>query len=276
MGSGPASTGMSRLAGGSVAGFAVGVLAGMVAILAVVAGLHLPTEPVAPPPDAHPAAPAPPPRRPGELLRVMPLGDSITVGVGSRLGSSYRAMLYARLRQAGLPVDFVGSQRSGTGKDPEHEGHGGWTVDRIAAAVETWLTVYQPDVILLHIGTNNITRGEPAPRIAAKLSALIDQIRAARPSAYVFVSEIVGSRVRAELVVGRRCNTLIRRAASGKGPLVRVVAQSTMGGEDLRDAHHPSDSGYAKMADNFYSALTQVFAEPRPARRALLAPGVPY
>ena len=46
-------------------------------------------------------------------IRVMPLGDSITYGVGSSALDSYRGDLFWRLARAGVPVDYVGSMRSG-------------------------------------------------------------------------------------------------------------------------------------------------------------------
>src|SRR5439155_9431122 len=83
-------------------------------------------------------------------VRVMPLGDSITFGVGSSTGSSYRAALWDRLvGQAGYAVDYVGSQRSGALPDTDNEGHSGWRIDQIASNVDGWLATYQPDVVLL-------------------------------------------------------------------------------------------------------------------------------
>jgi lysophospholipase L1-like esterase len=273
---GPASNGTDRLRAGAPAGFVVGAVAGLLAVvLLAFAGVSTSPEPapVRPPGDARSgqARPGDPPaRRPGGALRVMPLGDSITAGVGSRSGGSYRTALYDRLRGAGLDVDFVGSQRSGPGADPDHEGHGGWTVERITAEVDGWLAAYEPDVVLLHIGTNNVTRGEPPARIAGKLTALVDRIRAARPHTYVLVSQIVSSRVPAERVVGHRYNARILRIAAERGPFVWPVPQSTVTGGDLRDIHHPNDSGYLKMARNFYTALTRVLPAP-PATAPLAA-----
>src|SRR4051794_32872398 len=54
-------------------------------------------------------------------LRIMPLGDSITWGGGAPGHDSYRTDLYNRLATAGLDVDFVGSQHSGTGPDRDNE-----------------------------------------------------------------------------------------------------------------------------------------------------------
>jgi lysophospholipase L1-like esterase len=94
----------------------------------------------APVPDTT-ATPAPIP------LRIMPLGDSITLGLTSRTFSGYRDDLCRRLTAAGLDVDLVGSVASGTGPDIDHEGHPGWTIAQIAAMADAWLAAAAPDVV---------------------------------------------------------------------------------------------------------------------------------
>jgi lysophospholipase L1-like esterase len=188
----------------------------------------------------------------------MALGDSITSGTGSVARDSYRGDLQERLTGAGLEVDFVGSQHSGLGIDGDHEGHGGATISRIADRADGWLATYQPDVILLHVGTNNITRGDSARTASRRLAELIDQLRLRRPAAYVFVSQIVGSNVPVERLVDRMFNSRVAGMVATKGPMVRLVDQSTIFGTDLYDLHHPNDIGYAKMSVNFYRAMEQV------------------
>jgi hypothetical protein len=194
-------------------------------------------------------------------LRIMPLGDSITAGVGSSTRSSYRSDLRRKLVAAGMSVDFVGSQSDGVGFDNQHEGHGGWTIDRIAEQLDGWLATYRPDAVIVHLGTNNVTSGESGATIAAKLSALIDQIRAARPEAMIFVSKIIGSKVAAEKVVDHDYNSRMPAMLATKGSRVRLVDQSTVGGIDLLDRHHPNNFGYNKMTYNFYRAFERVYAD---------------
>jgi lysophospholipase L1-like esterase len=193
-------------------------------------------------------------------LRVMPLGDSVTLGTGSPTRSSYRAALALRLKRGGMEINYVGSQSGGRGQDIDHEGHGGWTIDQLAYHLDGWLAEARPDVVLLHAGTNNISRGESAYATSRKLSGMIDQIRAARPGAYIFVAKIIQSRVPRELARGRVYNRLVPALVARRNdPLIRVVDQSTVGGLDLHDRHHPNDFGYAKMAWNWYGAMARVF-----------------
>ena len=44
------------------------------------------------------------------VLRIMPLGDSITHGSQSVRGNGYRAPLYVALTNLGYNVDYVGTQ----------------------------------------------------------------------------------------------------------------------------------------------------------------------
>ena len=193
-------------------------------------------------------------------LRVMPLGDSVTLGTGSPTRSSYRAALALRLERGGMEINYVGSQSSGSGTDIDHEGHGGWTIDEMAYHLDSWLAEARPDVVLLHAGTNNISQGDSPYTTSRKLSGMIDQIRAARPDAYIFVAKIIQSRVPRELARDRVYNRLVPALVARRhDPLIRVVDQSTVGGLDLHDLHHPNDFGYAKMAWNWYRAMAQVF-----------------
>ncbi|WP_067494221.1 SGNH/GDSL hydrolase family protein [Actinoplanes sp. TFC3] len=194
-------------------------------------------------------------------MRVMALGDSITRGNGSPTRSSYRMALKERLLQGGMEINYVGSQNNGTGTDINHEGHGGWSINQLEKHTTAWLDAARPDVVLLHAGTNNIARGHGPYTTARKLSELIDQIRAARPEAYIFVAQIIMSRVPREAAQDRVYNRLIPSLVAAKqDDRLVVVDQSTISGIDLHDLHHPNDFGYAKMAWNWYRAMARVFA----------------
>ncbi|MEV6599166.1 SGNH/GDSL hydrolase family protein [Actinoplanes sp. NPDC051346] len=232
--------------------------------------------------SAEPAPPAPvrvdaPRVAASEPLRVMPLGDSITRGTGAPSGSSYRKTLAERLRKGGLRINYVGSQRNGVSSDNNHEGHGGWNIGELAAHLDGWLAASRPDVVLLHVGTNNIKEGHSPASIARKLSAMIDQIRAARPEAHIFVAQIVTSRLPREAADARVYNRMIPTLVADKNDArITVVDQSSVGGIDLHDLRHPNEFGYSKMAWNWYQAMAPVLgtsgytgANPYKMRRAV-------
>ena len=90
-------------------------------------------------------------------ITIMPLGASITMGYGSSEENGYRRELRDLLVSHGYDVDFVGSLENGTFEDRQHEGHGGFKIDQIATNVNGYLNSNPAQIILLHVGTNNIT-----------------------------------------------------------------------------------------------------------------------
>jgi lysophospholipase L1-like esterase len=198
-------------------------------------------------------------------IRIMPLGDSITVGVGSATRSGYRPDLVKRLAAAGVRADFVGTQQSGTGPDIDNEGHVGWSIEQIAARVDEWLDLYEPDVILLHIGTNDTRNASTVLDAPGKLSDLIDQIKADRPAAEIFVATIISTTDARRNVLTDAYNAAVPAVVASKGDRAHLVDQSTVGGRDLYNTLHPNDFGYAKMSYNWYRALEPVLGGSRAA-----------
>jgi lysophospholipase L1-like esterase len=196
------------------------------------------------------AAPAP--------LRLMPLGDSITWGVGSPSGNSYRSFLWNKLAAEGHSLDFVGSGRSGTMSDPDNEGHSGWRIDQIAGIADSVLARYRPNVVTLEIGTNDLNGNYQIPTAADRLRALIDQITRAAPDATVLVGTVIISTSGTEEANRPAFNAKlpgIVQAAQAAGKHVRLVDMSALTRADLSDSLHPNDSGFGKMADAFDAGI---------------------
>lgn len=210
---------------------------------------------------------------PPGAIRIMPLGDSITEGNWRQ--NSYRRELWRMLAAAGYSVDFVGSSRMNRSFFPpnpdfdrDHEGHWGWRIDEIRGRIEEWVSTAAPDVVLIHLGTNDINRGEKPEDVAAELCELIDAIRRVAPRAQVLVAGIIpAAGTEAQIA---RMNDVVRgllRVRGPAGPRVRVVDQFT-GFEvaaDTYDGVHPNDAGDRKLAERWFDALVDVL--PAPAAR---------
>lgn len=138
---------------------------------------------------SHAIAPAPP-----KLVRIMPLGDSITAGLNmvKDVPGGYRKELSARLTSAGIPFDFVGSSVANPieGTDPDHEGHGGFRTQAILENLSEWLSA-DPDVVLLHIGTNDVLAGVPLREITDNLEKILSSLVENKPDRVIFISSII-------------------------------------------------------------------------------------
>ncbi|WP_107467015.1 SGNH/GDSL hydrolase family protein [Streptomyces sp. MA5143a] len=191
-------------------------------------------------------------------LRVMPLGDSITWGVGSSTGDGYRAALWNKLAADGHPLDFVGTGRAGSMSDPDNEGHSGYKIHQITALTDAALTRYRPNVVTLHIGTNDLNESYQVSTATARLRSLVDRITAAAPDATVLVASLVvstsGSEEQYRAAYNQAVPTIVRDAQAA-GKHVAYVDMSALTTADLVDALHPNDSGYRKMADAFHRGV---------------------
>ncbi|NJK93602.1 MAG: hypothetical protein HC905_00560 [Bacteroidales bacterium] len=115
-----------------------------------------------------------------EALKILPLGNSITYDNnyedvdnprpnGERI--SYRYRLYQLLTDAGYTFDFIGSENGGGTYFPDTQNGGfpGISIEELNGILNNgvwggsqitpgaYLNTYVPDIILLHIGTNNIS-----------------------------------------------------------------------------------------------------------------------
>lgn len=214
-------------------------------------------------------------------VRIMPLGDSITLGLtqgntnqppaGSRVG--YRKKLFGDLTAAGFPVDFVGSLSNGASAgltDPDHEGHDGWCDDNnpnctvvggqnIASSVTNFLNTNPADNILLHIGTNHFDTSN------AGVNTILNNISNWAQSNFpvsVFVARIIPA-VDGTLGVNTFNNNIAAIATDRAAVKVYLVNQQDVlqlpGQLDKADPAlmgagdnlHPNQTGYDLMADKW-------------------------
>jgi len=216
------------------------------------------------------------------ITRIMPLGDSITRGVyGSPVNKwGYRKPLYDNLINGGYEFDFVGVHADGSFPDPNHEGRDGWRADEIlygrssdpcAGKLEYWLIADQPDVILLHIGTNDITQGYPDANEVNSILNVIDAYEVGNNRHVTVVLALIINRRIDGSATKRTWTTQFNsdvnviaanRIANGDDIIV-VNMESALNynvGVDMYDEVHPNDNGYIKMAGVWYGALADYFS----------------
>jgi len=220
-------------------------------------------------------------------ITIMPLGDSITYDnrinetrpVGQR--TAYRQRLYLDLKSAGYDVDFVGSQVSGQEAvpsfDPDNEGHPGWHADgypggnNIAPNIYNWLFDHPADVVLLHIGTNDISIGQEPAGVASEIGLILDEIDRYKADKGVKVKVIlariinrVDSMAAATTVLNNQIQLIADERIVGGDDIIVVDMEYDAGliysidksapydGGDMYDQFHPNVSGYEKMAVKWF------------------------
>ncbi len=248
----------------------------------------------------------------GSTIKILPLGNSITYDtrsndtriVGDKAG--YRAPLYNLLKNAGYKFDFIGSEHSGGNFLPagydEHGGFPGITDDELLYLLKTgellqpaqaidrqvtagpYLNTYSPDIILLHIGTNN--NDEPDGTSANEVEEILDEIDAYEASSgnqvTVLLARII-NRVPNQSYVTQFNNNIENMALDrvlnptndaypdnivivdmqDSANFNYIISPDPNGSPgDMNAALHPNNKGYAKMADQWFKTLTSILPNP--------------
>ena len=228
--------------------------------------------------------------------RVMPLGDSITEGVTCatpdcigepdpqqpfRIG--YRMELERLMESAGYSIDFVGSKNvaqldsinanGGYGytlfDDFHSEGHGGEKAqyfDNNTISAATWLTPADPDIVLLHIGTNDFETLTPVPSVTPVIDT-VNNILSADANTRVFVARLIGQHPdNPDGITAANVNTFNNNVVAALPGSSRVFPVDMFSGfdytttglsnPDFGDTNkHPSQSAYNEMASRWATAL---------------------
>ncbi len=212
---------------------------------------------------------------------VMPLGDSITDGVGSPApGGGYRVQLFHDAVQAGKALTFVGSATDPNGPTTldgkmfprNHEGHPGYTIDDsattsgISPLVDSSIAANHPQIILLMIGTNDVNRNIDVANAPARLGALLDRMIKDAPNALLVVAKITpwmddGANATVVQTYNNAIAGVVQtRAASGKHVVaVDMFAAFTANPNYqtalMSDFLHPNGAGYVVMGDVWFAAI---------------------
>ncbi|MCJ8165547.1 GDSL-type esterase/lipase family protein [Pontibacter sp. E15-1] len=228
--------------------------------------------------------------------KVMVLGNSITQGNTTYPG--YRYELWKMLIDANIDVDLVGSHDVNDGGDPavkgtvykgktytnRNEGHWGWSTDEVLngrdgkGRLAEWLQGYTPDMVLLHLGTNDMFRqcdapGDPKPcyqETIDELKEVVRQIRAKNAGVIIFMAKLIPAYDQKvgpasadnitslnELIPG-----LVQELNTPASPVVLVDQQEGFDattGQDTHDGIHPNTSGELKMAQKWQAAMEPFF-----------------
>jgi lysophospholipase L1-like esterase len=216
----------------------------------------------------------------GVACRIMPLGDSITDGVP--IGGGYRVELFRQSGVDGKSITFVGSKSNGPATvdgrpfPQRHEGHSGYTIDDapavsrsgISPLVEQALKTYQPNVVLLMIGTNDVNTVWDLTNAPVRLGLLLDRITTTSPNALLVVAKLIPSMDQGGMDANIRTynegvgQVVQQRIAAGKHLMLVDMYGAFAQNQNFRtqwlaDFLHPNADGYAAMARTWYPAIKQ-------------------
>jgi len=225
-------------------------------------------------------------------VRVLPLGDSITQG--GQGYASYRYALWEALAVSS-DVDFVGTRTNVFGGDGgsnpntswypdyytsfdrDHAGYWGWRTDQVLDVILDGAFATEPDVTLIHLGTNDIGQsGASAIASAAtNLGHIIDAIRCVRPVSRFALAQVIpigvssgyGANAGQVLPLNTEIADVAAEQHEAWSPVV-LVDQFTgfdLGTDMQSDALHPNLAGEAKMAAVWEGVLPSLLGPATPA-----------
>jgi len=209
-----------------------------------------------------------------DLIEIMPVGDSITEGYGDQC--SYRLKLEALLDHPGCAYTFTGSQQSKTrcsASQIRHEGYSAKTADEVTGFLENTLQSHSADVLLVHLGSNDLFYGQSNVSTITDLEALLDLPAIDAGDLTVLLAGIIpwgpgapfDNNNRDELTLSNELAEQIKTLAEQRrsaGEKVYFVDVNT--GFDYTtmtvDSVHPNDTGERLIANRFLDQLNAIGA----------------
>lgn len=197
--------------------------------------------------------------------KIMPLGDSITGSPGC-----WRAYLWEKLTLNNFTnIDMVGTlpaQGCAVAHDGDNEGHGGILATNMAnqSQLPPWLSATKPDIVLMHLGTNDVWSSKPTTEILAAFTTLVQQMRASNTAVKIVVAKIIpmdsarscGSCADGVIALNNALPAWAAGLSTSSSPI--TVADIWTGFSAIADTYdgvHPTDAGHKKIADTWYPAV---------------------
>lgn len=211
----------------------------------------------------------------GGTPKIMLMGDSVTFGgsAGVSTDTGFRTDLYRLLRAKRQNFQFIGTMQDGRSGffvlgDWHHEGHTGFRIEQLDVTTY-FASAGKPDVLMLMIGTNNISNGQSGATCLGFLGTLLDTIKAQAPLAKVFVSSIPpwvspAASFAAKEVEREAYNAGIAALCTARGSnfMFHDACGALTGAHIQNDGIHPNRAGYGMIARNYADTLHKVLGTP--------------
>ncbi len=148
-----------------------------------------------------------------------------------------------------------------------HEGHDGWTIDPgyssygsggISSLIPSPALTGKPNIVLLHIGTNDANATKDTAGMATRLEALLDKIAQNAPDALIVVAQItpLGYNNAPLTAYNAKIPGIVQsHAAKGQHVIGVDMSKMPVPADIASDSVHPNDQGYAYMANIWYAGI---------------------
>ena len=194
--------------------------------------------------------------------KILPLGDSITVGWGSSHNGGYRVELFRLAHAAGHNITFTGTQSptgpnmvDGAAFPRKHEGIASEKIVQISSRVDHAIDTETPHIVLVHAGTNDISMMPGGAE--GRLETLVDKLISDLPDALIVVSNLVPFPQYSSLITSYNASVppMLQERIDEGAHLIFVDQFTGFPSSELPDGVHPNDAGYVRMATQWYKAI---------------------
>jgi lysophospholipase L1-like esterase len=195
------------------------------------------------------------------MVRILPLGASITQGVGGT-HAGYRGPLDNLLDQKGVAHQLVGSSTENPGPLPaeqrHHEGHPGFVIasgtsgrDGIRDHIDAWLGGANPDIVLILLGSNDVDLDYKLNEAGERMRDLLARIRQLRPGAHTIVASLPlinnATTEARSIKYNAALEAVVEQQAAAGQKVSFVDVHAVVTPADKTDNLHPNDAGYDKI-----------------------------
>ncbi len=202
---------------------------------------------------------------------ILPIGDSITAARAPQV--SYRYPLWFELNGDDYDFDFIGSENGPSSIpsniDADHEGHWGFRADQILAQLPSWVNNTDPDIALIHIGTNDLFQGQSNASTLNEIEQIIDVLREENPDVAVLVSLLIPSNFPSNALIdsfNAELPSRVQQWNTQDSPVVLVDLNTPINAvTHLYDGVHPNATGESIMASVWSQAIVEVAPLANPA-----------
>lgn len=162
---------------------------------------------------------------------------------------------------------MVGSRKSGSMKNSDHEGWRGFRIEQIIKKAKQSVSIYKPNVFTLNAGANDCLQDFEMDCIGKRMASMLDYLWTTSPGSTIILSTLlVNADKRTESRV-LRVNQEFREIAEQKLSEHRNIVLVDMHGGDgpqideLTDGTHPNDAGYDKMANIWHRGFQEAVSK---------------